>query len=220
MDSKTLSLQELADLTGTEPRTIRSYVERGVIPGPETMGRGARYPREALDRLRVFQLLRDANPGLSVDQIRQLLQSLTPAVVSDIAEGRQRISAVIDTEQPFPLRQKGDALEYLHSLKSSPTRTPNEVHRQANAPRQHHAQSPGLSQDDDQLHVLEKAAKALANLAGISTATRSFHGKNWYRLRITPDIELSFRGELAPEQVAQLHRIAAALKSLLTKGPK
>ena len=220
MDSKTLSLQELADLTGTEPRTIRSYVERGVIPGPETMGRGARYPREALDRLRVFQLLRDANPGLSVDQIRQLLQSLTPAVVSDIAEGRQRISAVIDTEQPFPLRQKGDALEYLHSLKSSPNRTPNEVHRQANAPRQHQVQSPGLSQDDDQLHVLEKAAKALANLAGISTATRSFHGKNWYRLRITPDIELSFRGELAPEQVAQLHRIAAALKSLLTKGPK
>jgi DNA-binding transcriptional MerR regulator len=220
MDSKTLSLQELADLTGTEPRTIRSYVERGVIPGPETMGRGARYPWESLDRLRVFQLLRDANPGLSVDQIRQLLQSLTPAVISDIAEGRQRISNVIAVADPPYLHPKGDALEYLHSLKSSPTRTPNEVHRQANAPHQHHARSPGLSQADDQLHVLEKAAKALANLAGTPPAARSLQGKNWYRLRITPDIELSIRGELAPEQVAQLRRIAAALKSLLTKGPK
>jgi hypothetical protein len=36
----------------------------------------------------------------------------------------------------------------------------------------------------------------------------------------TKDIELSVRGEFAPEQLAQLHRIADALKLLLTKGPK
>ena len=70
-----LSLQELADGTGVEPRTIRSYVEKGVIPGPDSLGRGARYPRETLDRLKVLQLLRDANRGLTLDQIRLLLSA-------------------------------------------------------------------------------------------------------------------------------------------------
>jgi len=54
-----LSLQELSEQTGVEQRTIRSYVERGLLPGPESLGRGARYPHEALDRLRVMQLLRE-----------------------------------------------------------------------------------------------------------------------------------------------------------------
>ena len=60
-DASGLTLQALASETGVEPRTIRSYVEKGVIPGPESLGRGARYPRETLDRLKVLQLLRDAN---------------------------------------------------------------------------------------------------------------------------------------------------------------
>ena len=61
MDNDLLTLQDLADATGVEPRTIRSYVEKGIIPGPDSLGRGARYPRESLDRLKVLQLLRDAD---------------------------------------------------------------------------------------------------------------------------------------------------------------
>ena len=61
MEPEAFTLQDLATHTGVEPRTIRSYVERGIIPGPESLGRGARYPRESLERLQVFQLLRDIN---------------------------------------------------------------------------------------------------------------------------------------------------------------
>jgi len=61
MEPDSLSIQELSDLTGIEPRTIRSYVERGVIPGLVSMARGARYPRESGQRLQVFRLLRDAS---------------------------------------------------------------------------------------------------------------------------------------------------------------
>lgn len=220
MEQDSLTIHELSELTGIEPRTIRSYVERGVIPGPGSMGRGARYSRESYDRLRVFQLLRDANPGVSFDQIRQLLQTLTAAVVSDIAEGRQRISALIDTNETPPHPEKGDALEYLRSLKKTSSSPLNDVPPHARSPRPTQSPPPELFQDDDQLHVFEQAAKALTKLVGHSAAARSTRGENWYRLRLTPDIELSIRGDFAPEQVAQLHRIAAALKSLLTKGPK
>lgn len=75
-DASGLTLQELSTETGVEPRTIRSYVEKGVIPGPDSLGRGARYSRETLDRLKVLQLLRDANRDLTLDQIRVLMQRI------------------------------------------------------------------------------------------------------------------------------------------------
>ncbi|NCX97284.1 MAG: MerR family transcriptional regulator [Planctomycetia bacterium] len=78
-ESEIFTIQELSDATGVEPRTIRSYVEKGLIPGPDSLGRGAKYPRESLDRLKVLQLLRDANRGLTLDQIRLLLKRLGPS---------------------------------------------------------------------------------------------------------------------------------------------
>jgi len=255
MDIESLSLQDLAESTGVEPRTIRSYVERGIIPGPESLGRGARYPRESLERLQVFQLLRDANRDLSVDQIRLLMQGLTPGVIADLAAGRQQIAAVIDTDAAAPLRQKGAALEYLRNLghaKTNATRSPGGPADRSRAggrsaealsappsvdpslaappasppsspPAFTHHLSTGAPQDsppDLHLHVLERAAKALAALVGGSSPARSARGESWYRIRLTPDIELSVRGEFPPEQRAQFHRIADALKLLLTKGAK
>lgn len=213
-ESQGHTLQELAGETGVEPRTIRSYVEKGVIPGPETLGRGARYPRETLDRLKVLQLLRDANRDLSLDQIRVLLHSIGPSQARAIADGTLRIGAVIDTDA----RTAGSsrtALDYLESIKS-PTRKSR--HEQAGEPLWFaHAAEPFSDAAD--LTVLEAAARALADLAGQSSASRSTRGETWYRIPLTPDIELSVRGEFAPEQLAQLHRIGDALRTLFTKGP-
>ena len=210
-----LTLQELADHTGVEPRTIRSYVEKGVIPGPESLGRGARYPRETLDRLKVLQLLRDANRTLTLDQIRVLLHRIGQSQLRAIAEGSLRIGAVIDTDAagltPHP---KTAAMEYLHALKHSWSQTPSPSLRSLAAPTRR--QPPA---DDDQLSVLENAARALAALAGGPSSSRSTRGENWYRISLTPDIELSVHGDFDTEQLAQLHRIGDSLRTLLTKGP-
>ena len=208
-----LTLQELASETGVEPRTIRSYVEKGVILGPESFGRGARYPRETLDRLKVLQLLRDANRELSLDQVRVLLHSIGPSQARAIADGTLRIGAVIDTEA----RSAGfsrTALDYLQGLKTQSKKAHDET---AGGPMW----SAYLDEDPNaaDLTVLEAAARALASLAGQSSASRSTRGENWYRLPLTRDIELSVRGEFGPEQLAQLHRIGDALRTLLTKGP-
>jgi hypothetical protein len=68
--------------------------------------------------------------------------------------------------------------------------------------------------------VLEEAARALARLSGLTSASRGVRGEPWYRLPLTPDIELSVRGNFASEELAQLHRIGDALRLLLTKGPR
>lgn len=205
------TLQELAAETGVEPRTIRSYIEKGVIPGPESLGRGATYPRETLDRLKVLQLLRDANRSLTLDHIRVLLQGIGPAQLRSIVAGDLRIGAVIDTDAIAGSQlPKSAALHYLESINQR---------KDANAIRAFRETSPAAKPlDDDQLPVLENAAKALAALVGMPASARTARGENWYRISLTPDIELSVRGDFDTERLAQLHRIGDALRTLLTKG--
>lgn len=206
-DSGGFTIVELAELSGVEPRTIRSYVEKSLIPGPESLGRAARYPQESLDRLKVLQLLRDANRSLTLDQIRMLLQSIGPSEIGALAAGRMRIGSLIAPHAPNEPAGSA-AIDYLRSLRgdSKPANTTAaKLTRQARL-------------DDDQLPVLEEAARALAKLTGLSTASRSLRGEHWYRLPLTPDIELSVRGSFGSEQLAQLHRIGDALRLLLTKG--
>lgn len=203
-----LTLQDLAGETGVEPRTIRSYVEKGVIPGPESLGRGAKYPRETLDRLKVLQLLRDANRALTLDQIRVLLQGIGPSQMRAIADGDLRIGAVIDTDAINASQSpKTAALDYLRSIRGAAglKAWKTSFHKTA-------------AREDDQLPVLENAARALAALVGLPASSRSARGENWYRISLTPDIELSVRGEFDTEQLAQLHRIGDSLRTLLTKG--
>ncbi|MEQ1631022.1 MAG: MerR family transcriptional regulator [Planctomycetota bacterium] len=225
------TLQELADATGLEARTVRSYVEKGLLPGPDTLGRSARYPKDALDRLRVLLLVRDANRGLSLDQIRVLLQSLTPAQLRDVAEGRQRIAAVIDTDAGSKPPGKADALSYLQSFKeggpfifrapgaSWGVREEGPSYASAGAPA---AGSPELRaaevQGAEQSTALARAARLLGALVELNPSVRSVRSETWHRLAITKDIELAVRGEFGPEELAELHRIGDALKILFTKG--
>lgn len=223
------TLQELADATGLEARTVRSYVEKGLLPGPDTLGRSARYPKDALDRLRVLLLVRDANRGLSLDQIRVLLQSLTPAQLRDVAEGRQRIAAVIDTEAGSKTPGKADALSYLQSFREgwpSIARKPSVGHvvRDQASP---YAGAPAAGSNEvravdaeeaEQSTALARAARLLGALVELNPSMRSVRSETWHRLAITKDIELAVRGEFGPEELAELHRIGDALKILFTKG--
>ena len=205
------TIYDLAEHSGVEPRTIRSYVEKGIIPGPDSLGRAARYPQESLDRLKVLQLLRDANRSLTLDQIRRLLQSIGPSELSGLADGRIRIGAVLDTDAAEDSRHA--AINYLRSLHSqSPPPNANTLFLRHES-RSHEAL-------EDQLPVFEEAALALAKLAGLTSSSRSARVEQWYRLPLTPDIELSVRGNFGSDQIAQLHRIGDALRLLLTKGPR
>ena len=209
------SIHQLASEAGVEPRTIRSYVKKGLIPGPESLGRGARYPRAAVDRLKVLQLIRDADRSLTLDQIRMLLHKLAPSELRGLADGRLRISAVLDRAiDPAVQLPRSSAIDYLQQLREKQT-----AHHHVAFEHRTYAEPP-TGGFDDQLPALEEAARALVKLAGLSSASRGVRGEHWYRLPLTPDIDLSIRGSFGSDQIAQLHRIGDALRLLLTKGPR
>jgi DNA-binding transcriptional MerR regulator len=73
---RTLRIGELAELTGTTPRTIRYYEEIGLLGGgaERTQGKHRFYTQTDVDRVREIIRLRDLL-GLSLEQLSQLLEA-------------------------------------------------------------------------------------------------------------------------------------------------
>lgn len=80
-----LDLAQLCDAADVTPRTVRYYIQQGLLPAPETRGPGAHYHEGHLARLRLIKRLqrehlplgeiRKRVAKLSDDQIESLMQS-------------------------------------------------------------------------------------------------------------------------------------------------
>ena len=72
--SKPLRIGEVAELTGTTPRTIRYYEEIGLLPGAGDRAQGQHrvYSEADVERVREIVRLRDLL-GVSLEQLARLL---------------------------------------------------------------------------------------------------------------------------------------------------
>lgn len=68
-----MTLAELAEGTGIPARTVRYYIARGLLPGPDKAGRGAEYNEQHLERLQ--QIVRLQAEGHPLAEIARLLDS-------------------------------------------------------------------------------------------------------------------------------------------------
>lgn len=74
MDEYTIG--ELAELGGVSRRTVRYYVQEGLIPPPAGLGRGAHYGREHLEALLRVKSMQER--GLMLEEIRLALSPGKP----------------------------------------------------------------------------------------------------------------------------------------------
>lgn len=108
MMKQQMQIGELADRTGVSTRTIRYYIQEGLLPAPETQGKYTTYDEEYVYRLELIQLLKDAYlplkeirdkiAGLSLSEVRGLIEQMRPGsgqepiysrnVMSDMAPPR------------------------------------------------------------------------------------------------------------------------------------
>jgi len=70
-DPVKLTLADLAQRTGESRRTIRYYIQRGLLPPPHGAKRGAWYDEEHANRLKRIQHLKSG--GLSLEAISRIL---------------------------------------------------------------------------------------------------------------------------------------------------
>lgn len=80
------SLDELCALTDTPRRTVRYYIQVGLVDRPHGAKRGAYYTRKHLEQL--LEIRKWQRAGLSLDRIRELVAE--PVDASAVPPGRPR----------------------------------------------------------------------------------------------------------------------------------
>ncbi len=100
-----MTIQELADRAEVTTRTIRYYVEQGVLPPPER-GRPAEYTEEHVERLALIKRLKEQY--LPLEEIRDTLQHLS------LAEVEQLVEQYSPSSQEVAERQKPELGSRLH----------------------------------------------------------------------------------------------------------
>ena len=110
----TFKLDELAFAAEVAPRTVRYYVQRGLLPAPAFHGKDTRYDTEHLARLRAIKRLQQRH--LPLDEIQARLAGASPAEIERIASETHE-DAVTGGRDEATARRDG------------PYRTPVDMHR-------------------------------------------------------------------------------------------
>ncbi|MEZ4298305.1 MAG: MerR family transcriptional regulator [Polyangiaceae bacterium] len=110
----TYKLEELAALAGVSARTVRYYVQRGLLPAPEFRGKDTAYGREHLLRLHAVKRLQEAH--LALDEIQVRLANATIRELEALASD----GALPSPRGPFdPLPDSATDKKGQHPYRSS-----------------------------------------------------------------------------------------------------
>lgn len=236
LDKRLFSIEELSELTGYDRRTIRSFIEQGLLRGAERMGRYAQYSETHLLRLSAIRAMKETL-GMSLSSIRSSLLSMSESEMKQLS---QRFS----TQQNFdtaakPAEEPVSALDYLLSIRPGlshqhalngavsekrmqavpvPQKQEQENRSKLSEPKAEQAPESDLIRLKDEkpsdMSSLECLLGRLNEILGKSPRASS-KAEVWQRIAITPDLELSVRGELDPVQLLVLERIADHLREFL-----
>ena len=102
----TYDLNELSDRAGVTPRTVRYYIQQGLLPAPDAQGPSTRYGQGHLDRLLLIRQLQREHQPLA--EIRAQLEGLRD----------EDVSRVLSTSRPS--KRPSSAVDYVRSVLGSP----------------------------------------------------------------------------------------------------
>jgi DNA-binding transcriptional MerR regulator len=223
MKHEDLTLEELSERTGVEPRTLRSWVSEGLLAPPFKQGRGARYPASNADRALAVRSLKDVH-GLSLAEIGRRFMLATEEEIRDWARDAGLTGA-----------PPGSAREYLRKLQGGGRdlagRVPDAARREpplASTSLDHaqgkpfakwpQGRNPRLQAEDREadLASIERLILQLEKVLDAPVPRRS-RGTIWTRISVTPDLELSVRGDLEPRERMLFEQLADQFRAILTR---
>jgi DNA-binding transcriptional MerR regulator len=187
-----LDLSELATAAGVTPRTVRYYVQQGLLPSPGTRGPGTRYDRTLLDRLHLIRRLQKLHWPLS--KIRDRLESLDDEGVQEAL--REQV------EYPPSGGMSDSALKYVRGLLEKEG-GPN----------------PAEAQPAAAARFMGRVFGSRAPQAGGPQSKRGLQvtKSNWERIRLTNDVELNIRRPLSREDNKRVDRLLEAAKDIFSE---
>jgi DNA-binding transcriptional MerR regulator len=203
-----LTIEDLAQQSGLSLRTLRYYIQEGLLPGPDTAGKYASYSQQHLDHLAMITRLKHLH--LPLKEIRHLLSNMSTEEMRRILDYQDELHFSIQDEfdsiKPNSVKSAGktSALEYIRDLEQRQTGFRSV------------AGSPPLP------------AAPQANRAGsedyqVKESARFYqpNKERWTKIVLGEGIELSIREEIARKsrnEIDELIRMAAGLFSGKEKG--
>jgi DNA-binding transcriptional MerR regulator len=196
MSQGSYSLSGLASAVGIEPRTVRSYIERGLLPSAHARGRAASYSDEHLSRLEVIKSLRRARQNITLSEIRIFLEGLSPDRLHALASGS--ITASAQAVDEFKQSDEVDLADVAEDQDDddSPMTT-------------------DWNQSASKLTAAERLVTFLREVSGFQPSAPTPKTEQWQRIAVTPDIEFSVRAEFDLNQLTAFRELADLLRQLL-----
>ena len=209
------TLQDLVDLSGVTPRTVRYYIAQGLLPSPDGAGPAARYTEGHLARLRLIRQLQREH--LPLAEIRSRLAGLDDEAISTLV-----------TAEPSP--PSDSAIDYIRSVLAGQgttvragTTTPTP------APRAHSALLRRIAsplEPSAELSLPPPPPRLMASMpvpgsaapaapAASEPPTPTLDRSQWDRIGLAPDIELHVRRPLSRVQNKQVERLIALARQIL-----
>jgi DNA-binding transcriptional MerR regulator len=198
------TIGELAQVADVTTRTIRYYVEQGLIPPPRGGGRAASYGEEHLRRLELIKLLKEE--FLPLNEIKALLAGLDDDAVRDLLTGKR---------QPSPPPAPETAKEYLRALLNPPEKS-TPLLRQAVEKRA--AAKPVSSPAKPRAIKMRSTSAVQGSRISKESEPSQEVVTNWQHYRLHPDIELHVRQPPSDATFnTRLDRLIADIRRLIKR---
>jgi DNA-binding transcriptional MerR regulator len=197
--SEDYTLEELASLSGLSLRTVRFYIQQGLLPGPDTRGKNARYTKEHLERLELIQHFK--NLYLPLQEIRRVMENMTPTEVNFLLHSQDPIVScepIIDnlgnTLAAPPSGQS--ALDYIQNLEEAQSKIQSVSTGWKSQPA-----NPQATRQPSPLSPSRLSASPANDLS-----------ETWQRIVIKEGVELHLREPVTPEDQKEIERIVDSLR--------
>ena len=198
-----IDLAELTARAGVSARTVRYYIQQGLLPAPESRGPGAHYTAEHLDRLLLIRRLQREH--LPLAEIRRRLAGLS-------AEDIRRLAA-----EPAE-REPSDARDYIRDLLSGGAAMMSRVESVREPSSRLRASEPAMDSVMSMLAPMEPprgaSKKRHDSERGDAPGQRR---SRWDRIELAPDVEVHVRRPLTREQNRQLELLLEAARTIFAE---
>ncbi len=230
-----MTIQELADRAAVTTRTIRYYVEQGVLPPPER-GRPSEYTGEHLRLLDLVRRLKEQY--LPLEEIRDILQRLTPDQVEDFLRRTEPpipepgpqdsaadyISQVLTRgalraqlkEQAPPAPQPAPA-PIPPPMSASPATQPAPYRRSVSVGTE--AASKAAPSQESAVVAYEQQAAAPDDTGGPGQSYIA-EERTWQRVTLAPGVELHYEAQAQVAQLGAIRRLIKAARTILGSHPE
>lgn len=202
MTEKRYLIGELSEAAGVSVRTIRYYLDEGLLPPPAVEGKYSTFDESYLERLEFIRRLKDA--FLPLKEIRQQMLALSPEEIHRLL-----------TENQFTERQDdGNAMEDRNDLRTiSPASVPEKKRVEKKVQE-------SLNEAEEYISRLLQPRRALP----ISPAPQprppqpAPRSAAWQRIELAPGLELHLRQQDQDRYRGLIQQLISLVENYLRKS--